>query len=185
MTESIALYLGIDVGGTNTKAGVVNARGESFSRVSSPTHAEKGPEAGVQTIRVTAERAVKESGRTFEEIRGVGLATPGTMDIPGGLLIDPPNLPGWQNFPIRDRVAGLFGRPTVLQNDASAAAYGEFWVGAGRHAHSLVFWTLGTGIGCGIIIGDVIVEGEHSHGSECDMIIEMDNGRLWHGQHAR
>ncbi len=179
MSEPDLLYLGVDVGGTNTKVGVVNARGESLSRFSTPTHADKGPEAGIKSIQQAALRALSDCGKTLDDIRAVGLATPGTMDIPAGLLLDPPNLPGWSNFPIRQRVAELLNKPTILQNDANAAAYGEFWVGAGRHAHSLVFWTLGTGIGCGIIIGDVIVEGEHSHGSECGhIIIEMDNGRL-------
>jgi glucokinase len=69
--------------------------------------------------------------------------------------------------------------PTVLQNDANAAAYGEFWAGRAKDARSLVFWTLGTGIGCGIIIDHVIIEGAHSHGAECGhIIIEMTNGRL-------
>jgi glucokinase len=101
------------------------------------------------------------------------------MDIPAGMLLNPPNLPGWVNFPIRDRVAERMKLQTVLQNDANAAAYGEFWAGAARQAKSLVFWTLGTGIGCGIIVEDLIIEGAHSHGGECGhIIIEMTNGRL-------
>jgi glucokinase len=101
------------------------------------------------------------------------------MDIPAGLLLDPPNLPGWTNFPIRDRLAETLRLPTVLQNDANAAAYGEFWAGGAKDARSLVFWTLGTGIGCGIILDDLIVEGAHSHGAECGhIIVEMTNGRL-------
>src|SRR4029077_14268936 len=119
-------------------------------------------------------------------LRGVGLATPGTMDIPAGYLLDPPNLPGWTNFPIRDLLAKKLQLPTVLQNDANAAAYGEFWAGRAKDARSLVFWTLGTGIGCGIIIDHVIVEGAHSHGAECGhIVIEMTNGRLCGtGQHG-
>jgi glucokinase len=126
-----------------------------------------------------AEEAILEAGLTKERIAGVGLATPGTMDIPAGMLLDPPNLPGWNNFPVRDYVARRLGLPTVLQNDANAAAYGEFWAGAARDANSLVFWTLGTGVGCGIILDDLIIEGAHSHGAECGhIIIEMTNGRL-------
>ncbi len=172
------LYLGVDVGGTNIKVGVLDDAGRVLCEVQGPTEVEKGPEAGVEKIGQLAEQAVRECGLTLEQVSAVGLATPGTMDIPGGMLLEPANLPGWWNFPIRDRVAERLNKPTVLQNDANAAAYGEYWAGAGRKARSLVMWTLGTGIGCGIIIGDLIVEGAHSHGGECGhIIIEMDNGR--------
>ena len=171
-------YLGVDVGGTNIKAGVVDDRGESLSCVSVPTEAAKGPDVGVENISTAVEMALSESKLSLDDIRAIGLATPGTMDIPAGMLLDPPNLPGWTNFPIRQRVAERCNKPTVLQNDANAAAYGEYWVGTGRTAHSLVLWTLGTGIGCGIIVGDTVIQGEHSHGAECGhIIIEMDNGR--------
>jgi len=176
--ETGPFFIGVDVGGTNVKVGVVTDGGESLSRVSVPTEADAGPDRGIANICRAVLQAVAESPVSLDDISGIGLATPGTMDIPAGMLLDPPNLPGWSNLPIRQRVADHFSKPTVLQNDANAAAYGEFWCGAGRDAHSLVLWTLGTGIGCGIIIGDVIVEGEHSHGAECGhIIVEMDNGR--------
>jgi len=63
------------------------------------------------------------------------------MDIPAGMLLRPHNLPGWVNIPIREQIAAAFGKPTFLQNDANSAAYGEFWVGAGRDARSMVMWT--------------------------------------------
>jgi glucokinase len=172
-------YVGVDVGGTNIKAGVVDDQGQSLSHVSVPTDAERGPSVGLENIARAAELAIAESGLARGALRGVGLATPGTMDIPTGYLIDPPNLPGWKNVPIRDEVAEKLRLPTLLQNDANAAAYGEFWAGRAKEARSLVFWTLGTGIGCGIIIDHLIVEGAHSHGAECGhIIIEMTNGRL-------
>jgi glucokinase len=171
-------YVGVDVGGTNLKAGVVDDRGVSLSKVSVPTEAIRGPEVGLANISRAVEAAVKESSLTLKEIRAIGVATPGTMDIAAGMLLDPPNLPGWINFPIRQRVSDHFQLPTTLQNDANAAAYGEFWSGAAKDAGSLVFWTLGTGIGCGIIIGDLIIEGAHSHGAECGhIIVETRNGR--------
>ncbi|MSR58538.1 MAG: ROK family protein [Planctomycetaceae bacterium] len=182
MTSAIGggpYYVGIDLGGTNIKAGVVNDTGHPLSHVSIPTDAVKGPLIGVENLVAAAEQAICEAGVTKDCLIGAGLATPGTMDIPAGMLLDPPNLPGWNDFPVRDRVARKLGLQTVLQNDANAAAYGEFWAGAARDANSLVFWTLGTGIGCGIILDDVIVEGAHSHGAECGhIIIEMTNGRL-------
>lgn len=172
-------YLGIDLGGTNIKAGVVTQAGTSLSRVSVPTEANRGPDAGVENMVRAGQDALKAAGLKIDDVAGVGLATPGTMDIPGGMLLNPPNLPGWDDFPVRQRVADGLKKQTVLQNDANAAAYGEFWCGAARDARSLVFWTLGTGIGCGIIIGDLIIEGEHSHGAECGhIIVQMDGGRL-------
>jgi glucokinase len=87
------------------------------------------------------------------------------------MFLQPHNLPHWHYFPIRDCVTEAFGLATAFANDANAAAYGEFWSGAGKQFHSLVLLTLGTGIGGGIIIGDTLVEGEHSCGSECGHIL--------------
>ncbi|MEO1995558.1 MAG: ROK family protein, partial [Planctomycetaceae bacterium] len=139
-------YLGIDVGGTNVKAGVVDHRGHPQSYCSQPTEAARGPQQGVETICRTAQQAIAESEIDVTALRAIGLATPGTMDIPAGVLLDPPNLPGWTNLPIRQLIADRFEKPTVLQNDANAAAFGEYWAGAGRTAHSLVMITLGTGV---------------------------------------
>ena len=87
------------------------------------------------------------------------------MDLPAGIIISPVNLAGWDHFPIRDRVSDHCGMPVTFENDANAAAYGEFWV-AGRGFGSLVLLTLGTGIGVGIILDDMVIRGEHSHGGE-------------------
>ena len=172
-------YLGIDLGGTNIKSGVVDDDGHPFSHVSLPTHAEQGAEAGADHLAEAGRRAVAASGLDWSEIVAVGLGSPGFMDIKAGLLLDPPNLHGWGHFAIRQAVADRLQKPTILQNDANAAAYGEFWAGAGREAESLVMFTLGTGIGGGIIDHGKIIEGRHSHGAECGhIIIQMENGRL-------
>lgn len=171
-------YLGIDLGGTNIKSGVVDDQGRPVSSVSVETNADRGPENGLESLAEAGRLAVRASGLGWDEIEAVGLGSPGTMDIPAGLLLDPPNLPGWVNFPIRQRLAEALGKPTVLQNDANAAAFGEYWAGAGRNTRSLVMFTLGTGIGCGIVEDGRIIEGRHSHGAECGhIIIQMDGGR--------
>jgi glucokinase len=113
----------------------------------------------------------RQVGLASTDIARVGLGTPGPHDLPRGLIVQSGNLPGWENFPIRDRVAAHCGHPVTYANDANAAAYGEFWVGSGREYSSLILLTLGTGVGGGIIIGDTNVEGAHSHGSECGHII--------------
>lgn len=165
------LLAGIDLGGTNIKIGIVDDRGRTLSWVKIPTEAEKGPEDGVRRMAAALKDAAQQAGVSLEEIVAVGLGSPGTMDIPAGMLLEPHNLPGWFHFPIRQRVAEATGRPVTFVNDANAAAYGEFWVGAGREHHSMVLFTLGTGVGCGIVIGDFFIEGEHSHGAECGHII--------------
>lgn len=171
-------YLGIDLGGTNIQAGVVDDLGRPLSSVSLTTDAERGPEAGIRNLAEAGRQAVAESGIPWDEIVGVGLGSPGTMDLSRGMLLEPPNLPGWNQLPIRDLLAQQLSKRTVLQNDANAAAYGEYWAGAGRHTRSLVLFTLGTGIGCGIVVEGRIIEGRHSHGGECGhIIIQMDNAR--------
>lgn len=159
-------HVGIDLGGTNIKAGVVDDLGQVLSWHQTPTLVEEGPEAGAQRIAATVHRAIREAGLKPEAVAGVGLGSPGTMDIPGGRLMVPANFKGWEYFPIRDRVAAHAGMPITFANDATAAAYGEYWIGSGREFHSMILLTLGTGIGCGIIIGDLLLDGEHSHGGE-------------------
>ena len=172
-------YLGVDLGGTNIKSGVLDDEGRALSSVSRPTEADRGPEVGLENLVDAARRAVEASGVPWTQIRGIGLGSPGTMDIQKGVLLEPPNLPGWNQWPIRDKLAERLGRPTILQNDANAAAYGEYWVGAGRGTNSLVMFTLGTGIGCGIVENGLIIEGRHSHGAECGhIVIQMEDGRL-------
>lgn len=172
-------FLGIDLGATNIKSGVVDDDGQALSSVSVETNAELGPEIGMRSLEDVGRLAVKRSGLNWEDIRAVGLGTPGTMDIAAGMLLDPPNLPGWRNMPIRRLLSERLGKPVTYQNDANAAAYGEFWAGAGRGVASLALLTLGTGIGCGIVENGLIIEGQHSHGGECGhIIIQMDNARL-------
>jgi glucokinase len=172
------LFVGLDVGGSAMKAGVVDDNGHVLASVSLPTEAYRGQEFGLARMCESIRQAVAAANLKTEEIAGIGVATPGTMDIPGGVILDPPNLKPWRNVPVRDHIGKVFGLPTAFQNDGNAAAFGEFWVGVGRDVHSMVLFTLGTGVGGGIIIGDLVVEGEHSHGAELGhMKIEMTSPR--------
>lgn len=165
------LFLGIDVGGTNIKLGVVDDLGRTLALTKVSTREEEGPEAAIVRSRAATDAMLRgiELGRS--DLSAIGLATPGTMDIPKGMLLQPHNLPHWYDFPIRERVAQVWGLPTSYANDANAAAYGEFWVGGGAQYHSIIMLTLGTGVGGGIIIGDLSIDGENSHGSECGHIV--------------
>jgi glucokinase len=172
------VFVGLDVGGTSMKAGVVDDSGQPLSSISVPTEAAQGQDHGLDQMTLAIRRAVAAAGLRLDQIAAIGVATPGTMDIPAGLILDPPNLKPWRNVPVRQHIFDTFKIPTAFQNDANAAAYGEFWAGAGKEAHSMVMFTLGTGVGGGIIVGDLVLEGEHSHGAELGhMKIEMTNPR--------
>lgn len=164
-------YFGVDLGGTNIKIGLVDNLGRTLAWRSIPTDSPRGPEDGTQRMANTMRSLATEVGLTLDDVPQVGLGSPGTMDVPAGMLLEPHNLPGWYNFPIRDRLSHHCGRPVSFVNDANAAAYGEYWVGSGRELSSMVLFTLGTGVGCGVIIGDLLIEGENSHGAECGHII--------------
>jgi glucokinase len=164
-------FVGIDVGGTNIKLGLVDNEGEALSYHSMRTEQDKGAEDACSRMREAVQELIKKAGVSKSDVARAGLATPGPMDISKGMILRPGNLPGWWDFPIRERVSHHIGLPVTFANDANAAAYGEFWAGAGKQYHSLVFLTLGTGVGGGIIIGDTLIEGEHSCGSECGHIL--------------
>jgi glucokinase len=160
------------------KGGVVDDAGRPHSAVSLPTEAHRGQEFGLERMCETIRQAVAAAELRLDQVAAVGVATPGTMDIPAGVILDPPNLKPWQNVPVRRYVQDAFGVPTAFQNDANAAALGEHWAGAGKGVHSMVLYTLGTGVGGGIVIGDLVVEGQHSHGAELGHVkIEMTHPR--------
>lgn len=168
---TLPLYVGVDLGGTNIKASLVDDAGRIVAFHTEPTHATRGPEDAAARMARAVHALAAEAGIATADVAAVGLGSPGPLDIPAGRIVQAGNLPGWDDFPLRDRVAAHCGRPVTFANDANAAAYGEFWVGSGREYGSLVMLTLGTGVGGGIIIGDLNVEGAHSHGSECGHII--------------
>lgn len=164
-------FVGIDVGGTNIKLGLVDDTGRMLAYHTMRTEQEKGAEDACVRMGLAVRRMIGEAGVPSADVVRAGLATPGPMDIATGMLLRPGNLPGWWDFPIRERTSHHVGLPVTFANDANAAAYGEYWRGAGAQFHSMVLLTLGTGIGGGIIVGDTLIEGEHSCGSECGHIL--------------
>lgn len=164
-------YAGCDVGGTNIKLGIIDDQGAPVAYRSLPTQQELGPESAAERIAEALEAAMKEVGLSTADILRVGLATPGPMDIPRGMLVCPGNLPAWHDSPIRDLVSRATGKPVTFANDANAAAYGEYWCGAGQAYSSILLLTLGTGLGAGIIVDDRLIVGSHSCGGECGHII--------------
>ncbi len=169
LTRAVApFYVGVDLGGTSTKLGVVDDLGRPVCRAEDiPTSVAEGPQNAIERIAMGVNAMIDQMGLQPTEIARIGLGCAGILDYQAGVMVNPTNFPGWGGFPIRDLLAERLGMPVVMSNDASAAAYGELWIGSGRGFRSVVLLTLGTGIGCGAIIYDVIIEGEHGHGTEC------------------
>ncbi len=171
-------YCGVDFGGTNIKAGVVRASDRALlGLVSIPTRRECGPNHVIGQIIESARRAVERSGLRREQVAGVGIGSPGPLSHRRGEVYQTSNLPGWRCEPVAALVSEATGRPATLENDGNAAAWGEFWAGAGRDVQSLVFLTLGTGIGGGIILEGRLVRGGRENGAELGHMIVCASGR--------
>src|SRR5580693_3264396 len=110
-TMSAPMYVGLDVGGSAMKAGVVDDAGRPLASVSLPTEAYRGQEFGLERMCETIRQAVAAAGLKMTEIAAIGVVTPGTMDIPSGIILDPPNLKPWRNVPVRDHVQRVFNLP--------------------------------------------------------------------------
>jgi len=164
------LFGAVDLGGTYIKIGVVDSAGRTLAFRRIATESANGAASAMQRASSTLNQALASIGLSTAHLAGVGLGTPGTLDVEAGIMLEPPNLP-WRNYPARDRLAELTGLPVTFGNDANFAAYGEYWLGSGADYDSMVFLTLGTGVGGGIVIGDRVLAGEHSHGSECGHIV--------------
>lgn len=172
-------FAGVDVGGTNIKVGLVDSEGRTLAYHTFSTDVDRGPEDGCRRMAEAVRKLIGDARASTSDVARIGLATPGTMDVPAGMLLQPHNLPGWWDFPVREKLAEAAGKPVTFANDANAAAYGEFWVGSGRQYNSMILLTLGTGIGGGIIIGGRLIEGEHSCGGEVGhIIIDMSDDAM-------
>lgn len=172
-------YVGIDLGGTNIKVGVLNDAGETLSYLSTPTLVERGADDATKRMAAAVHEAITKAGLKPSDVAGVGLGSPGTLDLPSGSLVRPSNLPGWDFFPIRDRLSEYSGLPVTFAHDGPAAAFAEYWVGAGKGEEGLILLTLGTGVGCGIVLNGHVWNGTHSHGGEAghNLIDTSENAR--------
>ena len=167
------LILGIDLGGTDCKFGLVTAQGRVLEKAKFPTESERGPNGVIELIAQHTEEVL--AGR---KIMAIGMGVPGPMNSREGIVYEAPNLPGWENVPVRDKLQRLVGVPVNLANDANAAAFGEFWVGAGREVDNMILFTLGTGIGGGIVLNNQLYTGPDDTAGELGHLIIDFNGPL-------
>jgi glucokinase len=156
MSEKI--YVGVDLGGTAIKVGICDAEGNLKHTYEGPTKAEEGAEAGMERIAQYVRTVVEQSPYEWEQVAGVGAGIAGFLDIPNGFIKFSNNL-NWRNVPAKQILEGKLGVPVHINNDANVAALGEAWGGAGKGISNCVCYTLGTGVGGGIIINGGIYEG--------------------------
>jgi glucokinase len=154
-----AFSIGVDLGGTNLRVAAVTPEGERLEHVSQPTRLHAGPQSVLDDMAASIRTLVENRGGA--ELLGIGVGSPGPLELPTGILHHPPNLPGFDGLHLREELERRLGRHVVVDCDAKMAAYGEHRLGGGRAfgANSLCMLTLGTGAGCGIVL----------------------DGRIWHG----
>ncbi len=171
--------LGVDIGGTNLVVGAVTEDGTRVLGLrSEPTGAVHGADHVIDRIVTMAEATMAETRRGDPEadISGVGIGSPGPLDRTAGIVLLTPNL-GWVNMPVRDRIAERLAMPASLDNDANCAMAGEWWVGAAQGARHAVTFTLGTGIGGGIVVDGKLLHGASDVAAEIGHITIETNGR--------
>jgi glucokinase len=170
-------YVGIDVGGTNIKIGLFDSKLELISKTSIKTNADMGPEIVINKMAETVEELIDKAGLTLKDIVGVGIGTPGPAKYSEGIIIQSTNMPKFKNVPICKMLNEKLGAPIVFDNDANVACWGEYSVGAGKGVKDMVFFTLGTGIGGGVVSDGELVHGCDENAAELGHMIIYPDGR--------
>jgi glucokinase len=152
------LVVGVDVGGTKVAAGLVDECGEIKSHVRVPMVPNGTPEAGLAAVTEAIDEVLRQH-QARAQVRAIGICAPGPLDPNTGVVINPPNLPCWWNFPLAERVSQTYSLPVRVDNDANAAALAEAQWGAGRGYRNVFYATIGTGIGTGIVFDRQIYHG--------------------------
>lgn len=172
------IFIGIDLGGTNVKIGCFSQSLELICKISTATKFDMDASAVVAEISKATKQLLADNHLSMEPVSGVGIGAPGPSDIANGVVVAAPNLPQFKNVPLKKMVSEAFGKPTAFENDANAACFGEFTVGAGRGVSDMVFLTLGTGIGGGVVSNGKLVHGYKDNAAELGHIILYPDGRL-------
>ncbi|MCH8326284.1 MAG: ROK family protein, partial [Bacteroidetes bacterium] len=167
--------LGVDIGGTNIKLGIVSDTGEIIFSTMVPTNREGGPDEVMSQLK----KGIKETISQNElNIIGIGIGAAGSVSSKNGTVSYPPNIPGWDVVNVVDIVKKEFNLPVFIDNDANAAAIGEMLYGAGKEFNSFALVTLGTGVGGGLILNRKIYQGDFGAAGELGHISIDYEGRL-------
>ncbi len=171
----MSYYCGIDLGGTNIKAGIVDGEGKLLNKVSIKTRAERAMEEIIHDMGQLAVDVIKDAGLEVKDIEAIGIGSPGTPDNDEGLLVYSSNLP-FNKAPMRKLIREVVDLPVYIDNDANCAAMAEAVAGAGKGAKDSVTITLGTGVGAGVIINGRIFSGFNQAGSEFGHTVLVSGG---------
>ncbi len=169
-------YLGVDLGGTNIVVGIVDETGAIVAKASTPTSLPRPDREVVDSILILAKKVLADNGKTLDDIEWVGVGCPGSVDLDTGIVTYSNNL-NWFNTPLKNWLRAGLGKDVYLDNDANAAAYGEYLAGAAKGANTCVMITLGTGVGGGIIIDGKVYRGFNYAGAELGHIVIEKDGR--------
>jgi glucokinase len=151
--------IGVDIGGTKVAVGLVQADGTIVHQLRAPMHANGEAAAGLSAVTTAIDALLAAGDFPRAEVCGIGVCSPGPLDPESGIVINPPNLPCWRNFPLAEEIARHLDLPVQVDNDANAAALAEAIWGTGR-GHRIVFYScIGTGIGTGIVFDENIYHG--------------------------
>ncbi len=153
------VVVGVDLGGTNVRAGVATMSGTMIAHVRHATPANDGPGPVVSAIANAVRDVLRQTGTSLTQLKGIGIGAPGPSDMGTGVVFAPPNLAGWINVPLGQMLRQELAVPVLVGNDANLAALGELRYGAGRGVDDLVYLTVSTGIGGGIIIDGRLLTG--------------------------
>lgn len=159
------LIIGVDVGGTKVAGGLVNKKGELSKTVNLPTKADAGFEKSLGQVMTVIKRLISQAGGR-DHVKGIGICSPGPLNPRTGVVINPPNLPGWVNIKFTKRVEEKFKLPARLENDANAAGLAEVLFGAAAGYNDIFYVTVSTGVGTGIIINKKIYHGKNGVAAE-------------------
>jgi len=158
--------IGVDVGGTKVAAGVVDAAGEIQTQSRKPMVANGAAAAGLASVTSAIDSLTAMNGNGTGKLLGIGICSPGPLDPATGVVINPPNLPCWRNFPLAAEVANIYNVPVRVDNDGNAAALAETLWGAGRGYKNVFYTGIGTGIGTGIVLDGQIYHGHTGAAAE-------------------
>jgi glucokinase len=160
MTETNdTLVVGVDIGGTKVAAGLVDREGAIKSQTRTPMVANREAGEGLAAVISAIDVLFSQDAKARTLIRGIGICAPGPLDPHTGVVVNPPNVPCWRNFPLAAEVAKVYDVPVKVENDANAAALAEAIWGAGRGFHHIFYATIGTGIGTGLVCDKRIYNG--------------------------
>jgi glucokinase len=178
-SEQKEYTIGVDLGGTNIRVALIDEEGSIAKKLQRKTEPARGSD---YTIAWMIDMIGQIQGQ--EHITGIGIGSPGPLDPKRGIILDPPNLPGWNGVPITSILEKACHLPVVLDNDANAAALAESVAGAGKGHESVVYVTISTGIGAGIVVDGKLWAGAQGNAGEVGNMIILPNGPAFPGLNA-